>query len=166
MAASVKSEVTLEERCPLHGFLTSEHCKPRPIFYTQWSVCGQQEVSFKRSGMCHNQSQNCRYSVLALQACGLSSFGWQRFFERHLVIFWYSFDLVGSNVSFFPVSRWHICIWLFAETSPWRLWHIWTPPGISSVKWAVTSSAHIAIRPPHSIPPSSVACVCVCDAGG
>lgn len=70
----------------------------------------------------------------------------------------------------------HICIRLFAETSPWRPCHVWRPPVISSVhcvKWAMTSST-LSFYLRHSIPHCSACfpvlhyCVCVClyDAGG
>lgn len=63
----------------------------------------------------------------------------------------------------------HICIRLFAETSPWRPCHVWRPPVISSVhcvKWAMTSST-LSFCLSHTIPHCSSCfpilhyCVCV-----
>lgn len=70
------------------------------------------------------------------------------------------------------LCRWHICIWLFAEISPWCPCHVWRPPAISSVrcvKWAMTSSSlSFKLTPSFTALLVSLSCTAVrlYDAGG
>lgn len=88
-------------------------------------------------------SDNKTTSTLSLRVCGLSSSRWQLFifcfvmfsswlYAELVSMAWYHFDLTVKKVSSFVFSprsfaalpcpqlhcRWHICIWLFAETLP------------------------------------------------
>lgn len=158
-------------RCP--------HTEPWPVccaVVSVWLICNK-TWHFK-SPVCATSDNKPPLRSLS-QCVDSAAPRWQCFLSRLCAepgVVWYRFNLAEWKKCFFICvpsellvlpcprlhSRWHICICLFAETSPWLLCHDWRPPVISLV--ALCEMGHdlfhslFSIYLAHSIPHCS-ACV-------